>query len=59
MLASEESKDTKMRDEEILSSEDEQDRIEEEKEKFTIAITFAEGVPHDAKTIVVAPIGQG
>ena len=57
MLASKESKDTKMHDDEALNSEDEQERIEEEKEKFSIAVTFAEGVPHGFKTILVTPIG--
>ena len=45
MATLEEEKDAIM-DEELLSSEDEQDKVEEEKEKFKNSLVFSVALPH-------------
>lgn len=44
-------------DDEVLSSEDEQERQEEEKNQFTLTVTLPEGSPKGVKNILVTPVG--
>ena len=44
-------------DEPMLDSEDEQDRVEEEKEKFTNTLTFTVPLPAQVNTILVCAPG--
>jgi hypothetical protein len=56
MQSLEEAKDAIM-DEELVDSEDEQDKVEEEKEKFTNNLKLDHPLPQSVKTIVVCPQG--
>jgi len=42
-------------DDEVLDSEDEQERIEEQKEAFTTAVTIEGGIPGPVRNILVVP----
>jgi hypothetical protein len=49
--------DQEIMDEELVSSEDEQERVEEEKEKFTNSLKLDQPLPKQVKTVVILSHG--